>query len=217
MSNNISRGSHDLAIHSVSLSDPKVQVLVSELDAFLEEMDAQFFPDSASKSNPASSNISAPSSIGEVSLGTVGPETEGLTDFSTSPPNGGFFLATVGPEKTPAGIVALRTIHLPVEKSSEQQLEKSINSGAKFGEVKRMFVRPGFRGKGIAKGLLEALETRAKDLKMESLLLETGFFQTDAISLYEKVGWKRRSLYGEYVGNGVEDGGISICFEKKLP
>lgn len=79
-----------------------------------------------------------------------------------------------------------------------------------------MFVRPGFRGKGIAKGLLEALEARARDLKMESLSLETGFHQADAIALYEKVGWKRRSLYGEYVGNGVEDGGISICFEKRL-
>jgi len=53
-------------------------------------------------------------------------------------------------------------------------------------------------------------------LGLEMLVLETGVRQRAAVRLYEREGWRRRDVYAEYVGAGVEDGGVSVCFEKGL-
>jgi GNAT superfamily N-acetyltransferase len=78
-------------------------------------------------------------------------------------------------------------------------------------EVKRMYVSPDNRGKGIATLLLGALEAWAKELGYEKCILETGKKQPEAIALYEKNGYVRVSNYGQY--KGIEN---SVCFEKKL-
>ncbi|MEJ8803918.1 GNAT family N-acetyltransferase [Pontibacter sp. H249] len=78
-------------------------------------------------------------------------------------------------------------------------------------EVKRMFVRPDFRGQGIAKSILAALEAWAKELKYKTTILETGTKQPEAIALYRNSGYRQIPNYGQYAG--VEN---SLCFEKEL-
>ena len=78
-------------------------------------------------------------------------------------------------------------------------------------EVKRMYVNPNHRGKGIATLVLQALETWAKELDNKKTVLETGLKQQEAIALYKKNGYNIIPNYGQYVG--VEN---SVCFEKIL-
>jgi putative acetyltransferase len=79
------------------------------------------------------------------------------------------------------------------------------------GEVKRMFVQREFRSRGIARQILEALETRARDLGYASVWLETGIGQPEAIALYKSAGYREFAGFGEYIGNP-----FSICFQKRL-
>ncbi len=78
-------------------------------------------------------------------------------------------------------------------------------------EVKRMFVDPTQRGKGLATVVLLELEKWAKELGYKKCILETGKKQTDAVRLYEKNNYLLMENYGQYAG--VE---YSLCFEKKL-
>jgi GNAT superfamily N-acetyltransferase len=56
-------------------------------------------------------------------------------------------------------------------------------------EVKRMFVRPGARSRGVAGALLAALEGEARSLGYDRLRLDTGPKQVHAIRLYAGVGF----------------------------
>jgi ribosomal protein S18 acetylase RimI-like enzyme len=62
-----------------------------------------------------------------------------------------------------------------------------------------MFVRPQFRGLGLAKLMLNQLEAYARDHSIFVLRLETGIHQTEAIRLYENMGYQRIPPFGEYV------------------
>jgi len=76
-------------------------------------------------------------------------------------------------------------------------------------EIKRMYVIPESRGKGIASEILSSLENWAAELSFNRCLLETGKRQLEAIQLYSKNGYNLVHNYGQYIG--VEN---SICFEK---
>jgi putative acetyltransferase len=78
-------------------------------------------------------------------------------------------------------------------------------------EVKRMYVPPDQRGKGIASKVLTELECWANELNYSKCILETGKKQPEAIGLYIKSGYKVIPNYGQYAG--VEN---SVCFEKVL-
>jgi GNAT superfamily N-acetyltransferase len=78
-------------------------------------------------------------------------------------------------------------------------------------EIKRMYVAPESRNKGIASGILTELERWACELSYTKCLLETGKRQPDAIRLYKKNGYIQIPNYGQY--SGVEN---SVCFEKRL-
>ena len=78
-------------------------------------------------------------------------------------------------------------------------------------EVKRMFVKPESRGKGLATLILNELEIWAAELSFQKCILETGIRQLDAINLYQNNGYSIISNYGQYAG--VEE---SLCFEKVL-
>ncbi len=78
-------------------------------------------------------------------------------------------------------------------------------------EVKRMFVLPNYRSKGIATAILSALEEWASELDATKCRLETGYGQPAAIALYKKSNYQVIENYGQY--KGVEN---SICFEKML-
>ena len=78
-------------------------------------------------------------------------------------------------------------------------------------EIKRMFVRSDFRGKGIAAKILSELELWAKELNYLESILETGNKQTAAVALYLKSDYNTIANYGQY--EHVEN---SICMKKKL-
>lgn len=78
-------------------------------------------------------------------------------------------------------------------------------------EVKRMYVTPEARGKGIATKVLQELEKWAAELNYTSCVLETGKRQPEAIALYKKNGYQTIPNYGQYVG--VEN---SMCFKKTV-
>jgi putative acetyltransferase len=70
--------------------------------------------------------------------------------------------------------------------------------GKEYGEVKRMYVRPEFRGLGLGRLILELLETYARRSGVDRLRLETGIHQEAAIGLYERAGFKRIPPFGPY-------------------
>lgn len=76
-------------------------------------------------------------------------------------------------------------------------------------EIKRMFVLPEYRGKGIAYTILSALETWSEELGFNRCILETGKKQPEAIRLYQKSGYAIIANYGPYVQ--AEN---SVCMEK---
>jgi GNAT superfamily N-acetyltransferase len=78
-------------------------------------------------------------------------------------------------------------------------------------EVKRMFVRKDYRGKGFSRKVLGELEAWAAEMGGTELILETGVKQLAAISLYEESGFLRMDNYGEYEGNEN-----SVCMKKVL-
>ena len=78
-------------------------------------------------------------------------------------------------------------------------------------EVKRMFVTPGCRGKGVASVILKNLEAWAVELNASKCVLETGKRQPEAIRLYTKNAYHLIPNYGQY--EKVEN---SVCFEKIL-
>ena len=78
-------------------------------------------------------------------------------------------------------------------------------------EVKRMYVIPSSRKKGIASRILKELEIWALELSYARCVLETGKKQPEAIELYKKSGYTSIPNYGQYAG--VKN---SVCFEKVL-
>lgn len=78
-------------------------------------------------------------------------------------------------------------------------------------EVKRMYVAPAGRRKGIARRIMAELESRAIDFGYRVIRLETGIHQPDAQRLYESCGYRRIAAFGHYVGNST-----SVCYEKVL-
>jgi len=83
--------------------------------------------------------------------------------------------------------------------------------GTEYGELKRMFVRPEFRGLGLAKLMVEHLEAYTREHQIKTLRLETGIHQLEAIGLYERMGFKSIPPFGDYV-----DDPLSKFFEKKI-
>jgi GNAT superfamily N-acetyltransferase len=78
-------------------------------------------------------------------------------------------------------------------------------------EVKRMYVLPEARQRGIASQVLAALESWARELGFSQTVLETGSRQTEAVAMYDRNGYGRIPNYGQYIG--VTN---SICFAKQL-
>lgn len=76
-------------------------------------------------------------------------------------------------------------------------------------EVKRMFVLPTERKKGVASMVLKELELFAKELGYKKIILETGDMLTEAINLYQKHQYEITENYGPYIGMKE-----SVCMEK---
>jgi len=94
-----------------------------------------------------------------------------------SPPGGALLLAYC--EGTPAGCVALRRLD------------------AAACEMKRMFVYPQFRGKGLGHALAEAIVLEAKSAGYSVMRLDTSVKQIEAQQLYAKLGFRKIGPYYE--------------------
>jgi GNAT superfamily N-acetyltransferase len=70
--------------------------------------------------------------------------------------------------------------------------------GTEYGEVKRMYVRPAYRGLGLGKAMLRCLVECCRGRRVNLLRLETGIYQSEAMRLYERFGFRRRQPFGEY-------------------
>ena len=92
----------------------------------------------------------------------------------------GIWMATV--DGNIAGCIALRTL---------PQL------GPRCGEIKRMYLRPQYRGQGIAEALLRSLEIFAARCGYAELYLDTAADMAAAARLYEKNGYKKCPRYNE--------------------
>ena len=93
---------------------------------------------------------------------------------------------------------------------------RAIGCGAivlypEFGEIKRMYVSPHGRGRGVAKKLLALLESQAIGSGCKLLKLETGPYQHEALALYASAGYERRGPFGDYTKDP-----LSVFMQKHL-
>ena len=83
--------------------------------------------------------------------------------------------------------------------------------GTEYGEIKRMYVRPRFRGLGFAKMMLDHLAEYARNHGIAILRLETGIAQQEAIAFYERSGFRSIPPFGEYKPDP-----LSRFYEKRI-
>jgi|EndMetStandDraft_5_1072996.scaffolds.fasta_scaffold01602_3 putative acetyltransferase len=131
----------------------------------------------------------------DAELSRLYPE-QGATHFrldadEVAPERGGFFVAYVN--GSPVGCGAVR------------QLD------AETAEIKRMYVDPGMRRRGVGRAVLAALEREAARLGVRTVVLETGARQPEALRLYEATSFSPIPPFGEYV-----DSPLSICLGKRI-
>jgi len=84
-------------------------------------------------------------------------------------------------------------------------------AGASYGEVKRMYVDPALRGRGLGRLILDALEAEARAAGLAFLRLETGPKQPEALGLYRRAGFAERGPFGDYAPDP-----LSVFMEKRL-
>jgi GNAT superfamily N-acetyltransferase len=77
-------------------------------------------------------------------------------------------------------------------------------------EIKRMYVVPEARGRGLSRQMLLALEGRARELGARRIVLETGRRQPEAVRLYETSGYTRIEGFGHYA-----DAPLSLSYAKR--
>ena len=88
---------------------------------------------------------------------------------------------------------------------------KIMDDDSHYGEIKNLFVNPKFRGKGVSKQIMQALEAYLAEHQVNLCRLETGVNQPESISLYQRLGYRDRNAYGAYHPDP-----LSIFMEKQL-
>ncbi len=79
-------------------------------------------------------------------------------------------------------------------------------------EIKRMYVAPHLRGRGLSRVVLARLEELAGEMGVRRVILETGSRQPEAIRLYETSGYERIEGFGHYKCEP-----LSVSYGKSLP
>ena len=124
----------------------------------------------------------------------------GLTAAMFEPPGGSFLVARArnasdGAAERPLGGVGLRSV------------------AERVGEVRRLWVEPSWRGRGVGQALMAGLESTALELGLSDLVLATGNRQPEAVRLYQTMGWERTHVDSE--GQPLPVG--YIRFVKSIP
>ena len=80
-----------------------------------------------------------------------------------------------------------------------------------YGEIKNLFIPPEHRGLGAAKVIMAALESHLVDKEVNLCRLETGPSQIESIGLYQRLGYRKCGLYGDY-----QPDPLSLFMEKEI-
>ncbi len=132
----------------------------------------------------------------------VAPDTASASFFE-------HYLGEISPSHTSAPAGAFRVAYVGEVPAACGALRPFAAEGT--AEIKRMFVRPPFRGRGLSRRVLVDLEGEARALGYHEVVLETGIRQPEAIALYESAGYTRIPNYGKWEGND-----LSRCYRKVL-
>jgi len=114
-----------------------------------------------------------------------GPDDTPLPDGVFDAPDGAFFLGTVDGAPVAMGGWRLRPDVRPW----------GLSPAA---EVKRMYVAPAGRRRGLARQMLDRLEDTAREAGATVMVLETGTGQPEAIGLYAAQGYRPIEAFGHY-------------------
>ncbi|MFN5688798.1 GNAT family N-acetyltransferase [Bradyrhizobium sp.] len=104
-------------------------------------------------------------------------------------PRGAFFVALS--DGLPLGCVGLK------------------GAGSPLAEIKRLWVAPAARGLGLARRLMDAAETAARQLLITTLRLDTNSALGEAMQLYRRTGWTEIERFND-------DPYPDLFFEKRL-
>ncbi|HEX8955363.1 MAG TPA: GNAT family N-acetyltransferase [Burkholderiaceae bacterium] len=88
---------------------------------------------------------------------------------------------------------------------------KTLHDDGSYGEIKRMFVLDGHRGKGYSKRILQHLEAHLAQAAIKLARLETGIRQREALGLYRRLGYVERAPFGAY-----QPDPLSVFMEKQV-
>jgi GNAT superfamily N-acetyltransferase len=127
-----------------------------------------------------------------------GPDRTPLDPAMFDAPSGAFFVGWTGDQPEAMGGWRRRT-------------DVSALGGTVVTEVKRMYVVPAARGRGLSRLLLTHLEDSAAAGGADVMVLETGMEQPEAIGLYESSGYVPIPGFGLY-----KDSPENRCFGKRL-
>jgi len=75
---------------------------------------------------------------------------------------------------------------------------KLMRDDGDYAEIKRVFVLDAFRGRGLSRKIMQALETELRNRGVILFRLETGVRQPEALGLYRKLGYRERGPFGAY-------------------
>ena len=78
-------------------------------------------------------------------------------------------------------------------------------------ELKRLVTLAAYRGRGLSRALIRAVETEAAARGARRLILQTGDRQPEAVRLYEHLGYSPIPIYPPY-----QPIWFSLCYERKL-
>jgi GNAT superfamily N-acetyltransferase len=101
------------------------------------------------------------------------------------PPDGAFFVGYL--DGRPVATGAWRRRH-----------DVTVDGMVETAEIKRMYVAPRARGRGLARAGVAHLESTARAAGAEGMILETGLAQPEAIALYEAAGYLPIEGFGHY-------------------
>ncbi|MFC8192321.1 GNAT family N-acetyltransferase [Cellulomonas sp. NPDC057328] len=117
----------------------------------------------------------------------------------------------IGHDMTGETIAVMLVLRVEDEPVASGALRDAPELGTGTGELKRMYVRPAWRGRGLSRRVLTELEDAARARGLRRLVLETGVLQPEAIGLYLAAGYRPVPRWGEYA-----DAPDSRCFAKDL-
>lgn len=150
----------------------------------------------------AITHVAAQALIAEVQAEYVerygGPDNTPLEPTMFDAPDGAFFVGYLG--------------DVPVAMGGWRARPDVVRlGGSRAAEVKRMYVAQAGRRMGLARAVLAHLERTAADAGNDTMVLETGIAQPEAIALYESAGYGPVEKFGHYAWSP-----LSRCYGKRL-